>query len=245
MPEQIGARGDGHGGALGPAGQPADQRAGLPRDQAAGRVVPVVQAALEERVHPARGDRAQVDRGGSAAPDVPHVRQQCGDDLTLDPATPRVVAEAGPDQGLAERHAGVAAQRDGGFRIPVPVQPGSAARDRGEPFAEPGHRHHSGHDRAVDLGGDRHRPVGQAVEVVDRPVKGVHHPAHPGLIPGASHGVRAAQGLAAFLTEDGVARADGPDPPGDQRLGPAVHLRDHVGRARLGVDDLGPLVAAP
>src|ERR1700722_5370998 len=35
------------------------------------------------------------------------------------------------------------------------------------------------------------------------------------------------------------------DPAGDQGLGSAVPRRHHVGRARLGVDDLGTLVASP
>ena len=161
------------------------------------------------------------------------------DHLTLDLAAPSSVPESGTHQRLTQRHARVAAQRDG---RPAPVQPGPWPRHGRECLAEAGHLDHPGDHGAVHLGRDGHRPVGQAVQVVDGAVQRVNHPAHRA---GSARCCGAVAGepprLAAFLAEDRVARADRADPPGDQGFGPAVHLRHHVGRARLGVDDLGPL----
>src|SRR5207344_2240665 len=88
----------------------------------------------------------------------------------------------------------------------APVQPGTLAGYGGEPLAVPRHLDHPGDHRAVHLRGDGHRPVAQAVQVVDGSVQRVDDPAHPPRLArvGAIAG-RAARGLAALLAENGIA----------------------------------------
>src|SRR5690606_778147 len=83
-------------------------------------------------------------------------------------------------------------------------------------------------DLAVDLHGDAHRPLGQAVQEVDGAVDRVDDPADP----------PAAGAEAVLLPEDGVVRPGLADPAADQLLGGVVQRGHHVGRARLGLDDL-------
>ena len=109
-PNSAGPAATAHRGRDGRAVQAANARAGLAGDERARGPVPVVQAALVVAVEPSRGDRAQVDGGHAGPPDVPHPRQQRGDDLALDLAPGRLVAEPGADERLAERHAWTAVQ---------------------------------------------------------------------------------------------------------------------------------------
>jgi hypothetical protein len=78
---------------------------------------------------------------------------------------------------------------------------------------------HACHHVAGYLGGDADRPVGQPVKVVDGAVERVDDPAHPPLA-----------GLAAFLTQHGVAGPRSQEPAGDEPLRGLVHLGDHVCR---------------
>lgn len=77
------------------SGASAGQRARLPGDQVPRRHVPGVQAALVVAVQPAAGQVAQVDRGRTAAPDVPQQRDEPGGDLGLVGADLGDVVEAG------------------------------------------------------------------------------------------------------------------------------------------------------
>ena len=122
-------------------------------------------------------------------------------------------------------------KRDG--RRPPGMQPAALAGHRGEYLTVPRDRHDPGHDRAVHLSGDAHRPVRQAVQVVDGAVQRIDDPADP-----------AVAGFAPFLAEDGVAGPLRPDPLRDHHLGCAVHLGDHVGGAGLGAGDLRAALGA-
>ncbi len=79
------------------------------------------------------------------------------------------------------------------------------------------------HGHAVHLDADGHRPGGQPVEVIHRPVDRVDDPAHA-----------AEAGLgAALLAEEGVLRPGARDRRPDRLLRGGVHLGHHVGRAGL------------
>src|SRR5258708_7208780 len=74
-------------------------RAGLPplergarESERPRRHVPGVQAALVERVEPAAGRPAEIQRGGAQAADIAHDRQHAGDDGGLPSPHPDVVA---------------------------------------------------------------------------------------------------------------------------------------------------------
>ena len=87
--------------------------------------------------------------------------------------------------------------------------------------------HHAGHDLAVELGGDRHGVLRDAVEEVHGAVDRVDDPADAG---GAGL-------VVALLAQEPVVGAGVEERPPDQPLGAPVGLGDHVDVAGLGGGD--------
>ncbi len=122
------------------------------------------------------------------------------------------VAEAGRDQRQRQVLAVAAADR-------ATVEGGPAPAGGGEQLAEHRRVHGADEDPVGIGGGDRRRPVVEAVDEVGRAVDRVDVP-RDARRPGVG---------GALLADDGVVRAGGRDPGDDRRLGGAVVGRDEIG----------------
>ncbi len=135
-----------------------------------------------------------------------------------------VIAEAGDHQRLTEIGLGGAVQS--------PTRPpGTPADGRGPLLAGVDVAHHTRHHLAVQLRGDGHRAVRQAVQVVDGAVDRVDDPPHPG-----TRALATGRGTV-LLAQHGVVRPQPAQLGGDLPLHGPVSRGHHVRDGALGRRD--------
>ena len=178
-----------------------------------------LQPALEVAVEPSHGHPGEIQRGGSRPAYVAHPRQHVTQELCLRRSHARLVGEARAYQGGVEAllgaHAAAAA-----------VQGAAAAALGTEGLVTQRVVDHADEAAVGVLERDAHAPGGEAVEVVDRAVERVDHPA-PAAVPGP---------LGALLAEHAVVRAFMCQEIAYGGLRGPVGLRHEVGGARLALD---------